>query len=369
MKIPKGVLHATLARLLPVVEAKASIPILRTVHLHATEGILTLTTTDRVTWLRVPLPCTGELTAAVDARALAAAVRPTGKADKATVIDIEVGADGKTVTVATADSKVVVDTLSAADYPTAPSATDWQPEGTWPVEEVSSLGWVLRAVGHDESRPQLTGVYFDAEHALGQSGHAVSSDGYRLHALGFTGLRSGSVLLAGRAIAAVLRVLPKTGEVVISRAGEHVRLQAGDFDVTTKVMADRFPPWTQIIPAPAQADFSTVVDTERLVAALSRLPRGRGSESRLCRLRVNGLITLERDVEGAISTANVPVVSSSHTGDDFLTGIDAGYLADGLAGGDLATIRFGCELDPIRIETGAASDGSARLSVIMPARL
>ena len=360
MKIPKGALHSALAKLLHLVDAKASMPILRTVHLRAVAGVLTLTATDLTTWARASVACAdGDLDVCVEPRPLLSFVKPAGRADRDTPALLQTTSGGRLL-VAADDAQVVLDALSGADFPAHPGDGDlaWQVDGAWLAAELATtLGWVVKAMGHDTSRLQLCGVYIDAE-------HAVATDGHRLHLAAMRGLRSGGFLFPGRSIDVLLRVLPRSGEVTASRADDLVKLQAGDYEIVTKRLEQEFPSYEQVIPSATTALFSTIVETERLQAALSRLPRGHAGAPRYIKLRINGQITIEREVEGAVSAANVPVISTTHTGDDFILGLDAGYLADALAGGDLVTARFGGELDPVRLEPG-----SDRVAVVMPARL
>ena len=356
MNICKGTLHEALAKLGHVVDARAPIPILRTVRLQASGGTLTVTGTDITTWMRVSLPCNGaDLDVCVGAKSLISAVKPVGKADRMTVV--EVTASGDKIVVSSDGSKVEIETMPACDYPVYPDADKWTAEHSWPAAELKDvLGWVLLAASNDETRPHLRSVYLDAE-------NAVATDGHRLHLAPFRGLRSGPVLLRAESVAALLRVLPKTCGVTAYRAGDLVRLMTGEYELITRTLEGPFPQYTQVIPAAKSAAFVAVLDGKLLVSALDRMPRAKIGSQKMVNFRVNGEVHLDREVDGASSSAVVPVVSTTHSGEDFLIAFDARYLVDAFAGGGVATVRFIGDLDPLCVEIGD------RLAVVMPAKM
>jgi DNA polymerase III subunit beta len=356
MNICKGTLHEALSKLAHVVDARASIPILRTVRVQASGGTLTVTGTDLTTWMRASLPCHGaDLDVCVAAKALLAAVKPAGKGDKLTIV--EVAASGDKIVVSSDGSRVEVETMPACVYPVYPGFGEWRAGASWAADTMKdALGWVLLASSNDETRPHLRSVYLDAV-------NAVATDGHRLHLAPFKGLRSGPVLLRAESVSALLRVLPKSGVVTASRDGDRVRFTVGEYEMIAQTLEGPFPQYRQVIPDAKSAAFATVLDGKLLVSALDRMPRGKAGCPKMVNLRVNGEVHIEREVEGTVSAASVPVIGTTHSGKDFRIAFDARYLVDAFAGGATATARFIGDLDPLRVEVGD------RLAVVMPARM
>ena len=196
----------------------------------------------------------------------------------------------------------------------------------------------------------------------------VGLDGHRMHIARVRGFsNSPPIILSGSAIATLLRILPKTGEVAASRSGDLVRFQVQHGDVrweleTPARSAVEFPPYSNVIPREGSESFRTELEREALVRGLGRMPKSRRGGLRMV---VNGAITLEKDSDEGTATCTIPVLDSTHSGPDTTIGVNPAYLTDALSCDVPIVIgRFSGELDPIRLDLGPD-----KVAVVMPMRL
>lgn len=356
MILKKGVLYDALRPLAQLAARLVSPDLRDQVRLVSRKDRLELVSTDSSSWLRVWMPCDGAFSGCMPAKTLIDFLKPADRADRDGVVELKAVEHGHVV-VAIEGAMITLAALSAENYPKSPvvSGSRLKKLKSWCVPDFrGALGWVLLAVGLDETRPAMTGILFDRD-------HVVALDGHRLHQARLGGFDA-PALLPSASIAALLRVLPKTGVLELFRAGELFVFRCGRWELVTKPLDAQFPPYRQVIPSELLEKFHTLVDGVLLNAALRRLPRACPNG---IRLKVNGAIEIGTGSGPASASATVPVIESSHTGPDFCVGINAAYLRDAVSDGDgEIALRFTDELAPLVVHPG---DG--KLAVIMPVRL
>jgi DNA polymerase-3 subunit beta len=235
---------------------------------------------------------------------------------------------------------------------------EWHAEAQCDAAELrTALTWVLRAVSRDATRPNLAVVMFDND-------RLVATDGHRLHMARFRG-----AFLAPQAIestaAGVLAATAATGDIALERSDTHLRFLGDHWQVITRIANSEFPPYRQVIPSRKAAACEVNLDGAVAVSALKMLPLLSGSRSQGIQIRLNGQLVLERhDDTTLVRRATVPLIRSTHRGDELVLGISARYLADALAEGGIQCLRFGGPLDPVVVEH---DDGC--IAVVMPMRL
>jgi DNA polymerase III sliding clamp (beta) subunit (PCNA family) len=359
MPIPKGPLYAALTKLKHATDPRPSLPILSCAHLHAHHDQLVITATDLTTWLRTTIPCSGDLQACIPIKPLLDFIKPKGRKDAETEVEIELVEDHH-VQVVLPGAKTTIDTLPVRDFPVHPAGkvTEWKPDGSWDTPTFQdALSWVLPATSKDPTRPHLSGIYFDNE-------AVVATDGHRLHLSRLEGMDSGPTLVPAKAISSLIKILPGHDHIQVHRADDLLRFTVGSWELTTKVMTEKFPPYGMVIPSVSYEAFHTIIESARLTEALKQLPRLPPGRAQGVTLRINGQMYLERETDQGKASVAVEPVDSTHRGDDFEVGLDGRYLIDALAAGEeLCTIRFGGSLDPVRIEPGE------KLAVLMPLRI
>jgi DNA polymerase III sliding clamp (beta) subunit (PCNA family) len=354
MHVPKGALCAALKKLVRLIPRQSQSPFDR-ISLSANAGRLQLTASDGISWLRVWLACEGNnFRASLPGRALLEFVSGADRDDI-----IEFAAEEKRVDVA---FELCLSSFeSIADLPPTPGderAMEWNVEAEWDEGELrAALTWVLPAVSRDATRPNLIVVMFDED-------RVVASDGHRLHMTSLVGLRSAPVTLPGSA-AAVLAETSGNDPIALERSGKHLRFRGDDWQLITREADTQFPPYKRTIPSREAATCEVQIDAAVAVAALRTLSRPSSSCSQGVQMRVNGQLVLERHDDAArVGRATVPLMRSTHRGDDLVVGICARYLAEALAGGGVQCLRFGGPLEPVVVDH---DDGC--IAVVMPMRL
>jgi DNA polymerase-3 subunit beta len=360
MIIQRGPLHDALVGLKPALDRYGP-TCLQGVHIHATGRAVQLTATDRTVQVRTTLPATGRLDVRLPLTELLDRVGPVRRAERDEPMELQRSRAGST-TVTVAGVTTTLEPLpesNALDHPAAAVAcAAWAPEAVWDASTFrGAVGWVLPAASRDVTRPHLTGLLFDNE-------AVVATDGHRLHLARLDGLNAGPTVVPARALNLLLRVLPPSGEVTAARVDRLLRFQAGCWEVVVPASDAPFPPYEQVVPRPADAAFTVVIERAHLRDALARLPRLPVEDPpRVC-VRVNGQMFLERQGEQAVISLPVPVVACSHEGPEYVIGLNRHYLADALAAGDaVVTAGFAGVLDPVRIEPS-----ERLLAIVMPLR-
>jgi DNA polymerase-3 subunit beta len=210
------------------------------------------------------------------------------------------------------------------------------PEGpAFPVEAerlAEALRQVVRAAATEESRPVLQGVLLErAEDGL----RLVATDSYRLAVKDVPGL--GGVLGEGQAAIVPARALTELtkllqagpASVQVTCGGTDVRFDLGPARLTARLIAGEFPPYRQLLPAPADLAHRLVVDREALGAALRRVRLLAGEPTVPVRLGLSseGLRLSAQTVEVGQADEDV---EAKYEGDDFVIAFNPKYFGDAL---------------------------------------
>ena len=137
-----------------------------------------------------------------------------------------------------------------------------------------ALSKVVRVASRDDSRPLLTGVLMEAE---GEALRLVATDTFRLakkelRAAALLGERE-RVLVPGRALHEVLRLLKNAERVVVRFDEQHARFEMDDVCLVTRLLTGDFPDYRAVIPDPPnrlRADRATLAETVRRVGLMAQ---------------------------------------------------------------------------------------------------
>ena len=351
MRVNKTALHSALHILSAVADQKAHMPVLRCVKLDAKAGVLTLTATDLNKTLVTNIPCEGDIATVLPCKLLTQLVKPESKKDNGVVVmepcesAVSVQVDG----LATKLTGIPVD-----EFPQG-SEHDWNLIGMWDAKLLAdSLAYVNTAVSKDTTRAHLCCVAFTDD-------KIVTTDGHRLHLARLPAPVEAPLLIPTDAAGLLQRIL-KDGQVIVVRAGEHLKIRSGSYELTTKLVDATFPPWEQVVPR--NHPTCLAVDSKAFATALKKV--GAVSNGNGVRMTVNGTITLSSsDPAAGESRIEIAPIENTHTGADIVMGFNRAFLLDAIGKGK-ETVRLsmaGC-LDPLRIDL---EDG--RTSVVMPMRV
>lgn len=190
----------------------------------------------------------------------------------------------------------------------------------------------LMATSNDDSRPELTGVFFSVS---GKELTVASTDSYRLvHAVKDLLEASSSphsCIIPGTSISELIRVLPDDDtELKIVTSDSQVKFETEQFMLTSRLIEGAFPDYQQIIPK--EEHTTVIVDRETLVKAIkaSSLFSKSGIHD------INMHFSPEKK-EITLTTVNNQVgenvtnVQAEITGDENNTVMNFRYVLDGLS--------------------------------------
>jgi DNA polymerase-3 subunit beta len=354
MNVDRRLFHEAMKELVHVANGKAARPILSHVLLETSDDKLTVTATDLTTTLHCERPAEGPLSCCLPARMLAALTKPEGRGQAG---DVEILLDGDMASVVVEGLSTRLATKPAQEFPEVrgDSVTDWSLLAMWPAAEIrDALAYVLPAASADTARPHLNAV------CLGPD-RVAATDGHRLHTVRLP-TELPEPLLLHREAAETLRRLLDGDVVILARAGDAIRIRTGSWQVETRLVDARFPPIDSVIPARERA-IRMRVETGPLRKALDRVSRL--TRDGALRVVVNGVLTLRTsDPDLGEAEVVVPVLESTHSGDDVVTGLKLGYLREAIATTqDVVELGLEGPSDALRV------DHDLGLAVVMPMRL
>ena len=358
MRVDRRELHNALSELARLAPKNHTLPALERVLLSASNGTLTLTTTDLSRRLSCQLPAEGDINVSVHCKLLVQVIKFEGRGAAGTV---EFYQDDEKVSVLADGLTTHLRTMLPGEFPAEHSPTKMEPWsllGMWPSAPLGdALTFVLLAASKDESRPHLCTV-------LLQDQDAVTTDGHRLHLAPLPVALTQPLLLPAEGAGTLNRILNKGEQVILAQAGEVLRAKVGPYQLDIRLSDKKFPPYNQVIPNQDNQPTHIQVQAKLLSKALTRVSR-LTCDKRL-KLRINGSITMTTwESEEGAAEIEVPVSRSNHEGEDLHIGFDAPYLQQAVAKGvEEVELGFAGELDPMRVD-----QAGGRVAVIMPLRL
>lgn len=365
LKISKQSLHRLLARILPAVPGKSSMPILACFLLEAKDARLLGCATDLYSSVRSSADCTvsspGQV--AVNAKTVADVVKnlPEG--------ELSLKSDDRALVIKSGKIRFKVPTMQAEDFPPMPTIHEG---GSAVVLKASTLASVLRAVAYasssDDSRPHLNGISLEADPG---KLIAVCTDGHRL---AFTsaeperGALVSAILVPFKAFAmlkAAASSKDKDATVTLAVDAGRLHISVADADLTVSLADAAFPPYGKVIPADG-AKHVVTVRRDALIDAVKRIGLVAGEKSGGVRLSLD-------DGRLTIVSENVDVGEGSeeldvdYAGAAVKFGCNAKYLTEALASfeADEVLLATNGELDPIKI----TATGETTSAVCMPMRI
>jgi len=233
------------------------------------------------------------------------------------------------------------------------------------AEFVEALQQVVRAASHDDARPILTGVLMAAE-AGGL--RLVATDSYRLAMRDLPGaslLAEGQhVLVPGRALGELARVLAGAKEVTLRLAADEAGFEVGSTRLTTRLIDGQFPNYQQLIPSGYPNRL--VVSKDALLDAVRRVKLlAREATPIRVALRADGveLTAITQDVGQAREE-----LDAKYEGAEMTVAFNPEFLIDGAEAipGDEVVLET---LDALKPATLRPTEGSGFLYLLMPVRV
>jgi DNA polymerase-3 subunit beta len=337
-----------------------TLPVLSGLRLELSGDRLTVTGTDLDLTIQLEIAVGGEVDGGVvlPARLSSDIVRslPAGK--------VELSVDDDEVKISGGRSQFSVRPLSLDDYPrlTTPASSAVTIDAAAFGE---ALRQVVRAASTDEARPILTGVLLTAEN---DGLRLVATDSYRLAVRDLPGVSvlgaDQKVLVPGRALNELQRVLGLGGELVLRLGERDATFEIGSTRLTTRLIEGEFPNYRQLIPA--SHPNTLTVDREPLLEAIRRV-KILARDATPVRLQITSdglkLTAITQDVGNAIEE-----LDATAQGVDLTVAFNPDYLAAGVeaVGADQITLSTIDALKPAVVRGVGRDD---YLYLLMPVRV
>lgn len=337
-----------------------TLPVLSGLRLDVKDGQLTVTGTDLELTIRLSVPVHSDQdgSAVVPARLVADIVKalPAG-AVEITVTDDE-------MSISAGRSQFSVRPLSLSDYP-AQVEPDAQPVTLASAEVGDALRQVVRAASTDDARAVLTGVLMASED---DGLKMVATDSYRLAVrdLPQTSMLSvgQKVLVPGRALAELQRVLSSESELTVRLGAREAVFEVGGTRLTTRLIEGEYPNYRNLLPSSYPNRLT--VGRDALMEALRRV-KILAQDSTPVRLALGGdtlrLTAITQDVGNAHEE-----IDASYEGAEMTVAFNPDYLAAGVEAveGDEVTLST---MDPMKPAVLRGVGHDEYLYLLMPVRV
>lgn len=337
-----------------------TLPVLSGLRLDVKDGQLTVTGTDLELTIRLSVPVHSDQdgSAVVPARLVADIV----KALPAGAVEITVSDDE--MSISAGRSQFSVRPLSLSDYP-AQVEPDAEPVTLTSSDVVDALRQVVRAASTDDARAVLTGVLMASED---DGLKMVATDSYRLAVRDLpqsTMLAAGQkVLVPGRALAELQRVLSSDAELTVRLGQREAVFEVGGTRLTTRLIEGEYPNYRNLLPSSYPNRLTVGRDT--LLEALRRV-KILAQDSTPVRLTLGGetlrLTAITQDVGNAHEE-----IDASYEGTEMTVAFNPDYLAAGVEAveGDEVTLSA---MDPMKPAVLRGVGHDEYLYLLMPVRV
>lgn len=299
-----------------------TLPVLSGLRLELHGDRLTVTGTDLDLTIQLELTVAGDTDGGVvlPARLSSDIVRalPSG------AVEVVVADDD--VKISAGRSQFSVRPLSFDDYPrvAAPASSAVTLDAAAFGE---ALRQVVRAASTDEARPILTGVLLTAEN---DGLRLVATDSYRLAVRDLPGVSvlgaDQKVLVPGRALNELQRLLGSGGEVTLRLGERDATFEVGTTRLTTRLIEGEFPNYRQLIPA--SHPNTLTVERDALLEAIRRM-KILAKDATPVRLAIAAdnlrLTAITQDVGNATEE-----LDAGTTGGELTVAFNPDYLASGV---------------------------------------
>jgi DNA polymerase-3 subunit beta len=342
------------------VSARPTLPVLGGALLELTGDSLRLASTD--------LEHTGEAVVQVHGKADGRVVVPgrifgdVVRNLPAGVVEVEAGDGGLQVRCGTASHELRL--LDAEDFPTL-TQPSMEHSATLPGEVLAgAAGQVVRAASHDEGRPVLTAVLFEAEP---ERLTLAATDSYRLavRELEWSWAHDTmTALVPARALSEAARQFAGEAAVEVAIEPHQVTVAGGGWRLTSRLVEGDFPPFRSLIPS-GYENLATV-ERQPLLDALKQVaPYGQNNNP----VR----LSFERDrlqVDGSLQDVGrgAAAIDVKYEGEPLTIAFNPTYLGDGVSAVTDNEIVFEIR-DGLKPALVHGNERHGFLYLIMPVRL
>ena len=340
-------LNRALTAVSRVASSKTSLPILSNILLKTENNRLLVTATNleiaSVYAIGAKVEKEGSLT--IPARLVSEFVNNLPKDN------IVLKVEGSKLDISSGKYKSTINGVAADDFPALPSIT---PQNTITIPSgllKQAISQTVITASHDDTRPVLTGVLC---HSYKGKLYFAATDGYRLSERQLIAT-DGEIkaLIPASTLQEVARIIPDDiDEVTMLFDDSQVRFQAGDVELTSRLIDGNFPDYQQLIPK--TTDTTATLQTAELVR-ITKIASLFARES-------GGSVTIHTSLEDkAVSIHSVASQLGENTSEaeadvnsDGSVTLNSRYLLEALSCVESPTITFGfsgklapCVISPV----------------------
>ncbi len=357
-----------IARTMPAIPPKSTLPVLEHYLCTVAGGVLTLVATDQELTIFASTPVTNEVPGKVliPARKLNDIVKALGSEG---LLQISVTPQNL-ISLVTPFGKYAMNGLNYEDFPSIPvfpekDIIQFTQEAMMLIANKTAF-----AVSTDEYRPAMTGVLFQFR---GSEVRTVATDSYRLSRVNIQN-PSGDfptdldIIIPSRTIELLKKVDSSVG---VSLTKTHAQFVFSNSTIITRVIDERFPPYENVIPT--DNDKSVVVNPKELLSAIKRVAIFTSDTSKQIRFSAfNNSLTISGEDDDSGSNASESL-SCDYTGTTFEIGFNYRYVVEALqhllSDDNQAEVKFSFSSPTRASLITPARDENTLLMLVMPVRL
>lgn len=236
------------------------------------------------------------------------------------------------VEILSSNGKFTIAGQDSSDFPVLPALKPEQKQAvTLPAEAMfSGISKTLFAVGDDELRPIMNGIFVEIEP---EAVTFVSSDSHKLVRYRRTDIRPGitsSFVFPKKPAGLLKNLLPKTDQpTVLEFDDKNAYVTLGDNQLISRLIEGSYPNYHAVIPT--NNPNKLFIDRLELYNSLRRVSVFSNQASNLIKLQLTGnqLTVSAQDIDFSISAYET--LSCSYEGDDMEIGFKASFLIEILA--------------------------------------
>lgn len=368
-RVSSGEFAKVLSKIVTVVPAKSTLPILESFHLALTKSALSITGTDLEVAMTVTMPVEGSKPGqlCIPAKRLAEIVRVLPNE----TITLEASTETKRVTISSTNGEYKLTCESAEEFPSLAQITG---DGNGAQLEVPLaalkhiIGTTLFAVSTDELRPAMMGVLMTMK--KGQVS-AVATDGHRLVQFStkeFGGDANASVVIPSKTLSLVSRSF-EGANIAMTLGTAHVQFAQENTMITSRVIDEQYPNYESVIPLDNEKKM--IVARKPLLDSVRRVMLFSNSLTRQTRLKLSaGVLRVSAEDVDAGGEAREDIPCTYGAG-DLEIGFNGKFVDDALSHLDSDDVEFAfssptraCIISPI-----GGDERHSTLMLVMPVRL
>lgn len=369
--LPKSELLSGIQLVQTAAEKKSTMPILANVLITASEGHISIASTDLEITSTATLPASVKArgSTTINARIFLDIVKELPEGEVSLVLG-----ENERLEILCQRSRFKMNGVSSEEYPGLPGMS-LQASGKVLAKELSyMIDKTLYAVSADETRFNLSGVCFEAiegDKKSDKSLRLVATDGHRLSLITrpFQGLKlKDRVIVPRRGLVELKKLLDTVGDIQVGLVIEEgfLVVESPKYRLAVRLIEGEFPDYTQVIPQGKGA--LAQIEAQPLTQALRRAVLLATDKTKCIKLDFSAetLKISSSSPELGEAREELPV---HYNGKDISVGFNARYLLDFLNSLNETkeiTIELHGELGPGRLFT---EDDEGYLAIIMPMRL